>query len=364
MSRIILVSDDEDEEVIVVVPTGKRRRHPFPLYKIACHRRSFLAGTCLGISSREYRKMRRWKFPKDWFVLLLYSHVEFGWVPQDIDIQEWMSGMEQIVKVGKERGHKSAGFEIGADEILQDFLGNQGFMHAVKAGKRLRPRGLQHWDTVCTSWVWVCKDGSKRSLLLPMGDVNKGWVVKGNAMVSRMILVGGLGYSKLCELLLEQPGSSLMDKHDRFDKPPFNNLLHVRTMMGAFGAPTCKPSKIFGTSLDQIYPLKRSLSKSRKAELSTSAPETCYEFIQGGRVRCTGNKHALKQTQVYPREYAETVVKSWEAWKAESTQEGDDPSDSSESDYPEKRPASWPEAGLRPVIAAYQAKHGILRGDF
>ena len=105
-----------------------------------------------------------------------YNHEEFGCVIQTIDMQEWTSGVGQIVSVDAERGHTTSGFEIDVDEMNRDFLvcvgggRTHGLMLAVKEGNYLRLGGLHQWNTVCISWVCVhvCVQLLLLLLLLPL----------------------------------------------------------------------------------------------------------------------------------------------------------------------------------------------------
>jgi hypothetical protein len=131
-----------------------------------------------------------------------------------------MGGICNVIKAGNERGHACKGYEIENDSTFEDFLGAIGFMESIKLGKSTNYEALQHWDTVCTSWIWVCADKSKRSIARPMGGIDRPFVRKGNQMVSRMCLVGSYLKTKRNLLVLEQPGTSLMHHHKRFENPP------------------------------------------------------------------------------------------------------------------------------------------------
>ena len=352
--------------VIDLVESEQDERPPKKRIRVCTFRASFLAAGRLGISPKEYRQLRRWNIPKDFLQLLCYHHVEFGWIPQWIDVIEWMSGIGRVWNEGKSRGHASRGFEIETDNIYQHFLGELGCLESISVAKGARPLGLQHWDTVCSSWVWVCVDASKRSVWLPMGGVTRDFVRLGNCMVSRMILCVAIMKVKRILFFLEQPGTTTMDCHIRFEEPCMEDTLFIQTWMGCFGGDTAKPSELicFRRDFSALSRLKRKMTKSLKANLKRNGPETVHEFVQDGVLKCTGHKGVLKNTQTYPQEYATEVVNTWEAWKATQTSLANEAS--SDSDYEDggRRVASWPEANLRPVIKMMQRKQGNLPGHF
>ena len=170
---VIVVSDSEDDRtedtcVRETVPRKRLRR-----VRVCSQRRSFLAASLLGIAPGEYRQLRRWNVPRDFLQVLAYSHIEYGWITPHLDVVEFMGGICNVIKAGNERGHACKGYEIENDSTFEDFLGAIGFMESIKLGKSTNYEALQHWDTVCTSWIWVCADKSKRSIARPMGDIDR-----------------------------------------------------------------------------------------------------------------------------------------------------------------------------------------------
>ena len=133
-----------------------------------------------------------------------------------------------------------------------------------------------------------------------------------------MLLVAGLQRAKMICFFLEQPQTSLMDSHKRFGYQPFKDLLAVRTWMGAFGSPSPKATKVFGHDVKALIPLARSLTPALRSKLAEDTPELYYEFIQDGKLRCTGNKNALKQSQVYPLECSRFLSLSLSLFLAQS----------------------------------------------
>ena len=65
------------------------------------------------------------------------------------------------------------GFDINNDPIMNDFLGAKGFGYAVWLVLSLRLGAQSLLAPVCSSWVWVNRGTSKRSIFKPLGDQKK-----------------------------------------------------------------------------------------------------------------------------------------------------------------------------------------------
>ena len=79
----------------------------------------------------------------------------FGNFERDLGVVEWMSGEGHFQKQRWQSGKSSLGFEIRDDAIRQNFNGAEGFIEAMILVMRSERFSLQHWDTVCSNWVWV-----------------------------------------------------------------------------------------------------------------------------------------------------------------------------------------------------------------
>ena len=125
---------------------------PLKVYRVN-GRRSHLAATLLGISGKEYRHMKRVKVPKDFLQLLHYLHCKHGWLEQVLDIVEYFAGLGKVKKAGASKGLSTRAYEILHDHEVQNFLGDSGFATAIAFAKELRSLSMNHWGTVCSSWV-------------------------------------------------------------------------------------------------------------------------------------------------------------------------------------------------------------------
>ena len=148
-------------------------------------RRSYLASLQLGISPRQYRVLKRARAPQNFLQMLACKFIEDGWREQHLKVIEWMAGIGQVEKHGMAAQLESRGYELLRDMHLQNFLGDAGFLNAVDWEMQMMAFSLDHWGTVCSSWVWQVRGVTKRSLYRPMGDELEPHTMWGNCMVLR-----------------------------------------------------------------------------------------------------------------------------------------------------------------------------------
>ena len=98
-----------------------------------------------------------------------------------------MGGTGAVAQAYLEQSLGAFVFDI-ARSPLHDFLAAFGFVECLVEARTLEPMGLQHWDTVCNSWVWMVRSVTRRTPQFPLGNVFNEFTAKGNLMVSRMFL--------------------------------------------------------------------------------------------------------------------------------------------------------------------------------
>ena len=174
-----------------------------------------------------------------------------------------------------------------------------------------------------------------------------------------MVLLSLVTSGKAVVDILEQPMTSLMDKDKRIGSM---QLEEVHTWLGIFGAPTAKPTKLMSKHLEITIGLKRKMGKSEKDRFAAEAPPTTYAYWKDGRIKVQPIVGNMRKSQQYSVKYAEEVVTRYCGWRRR--QEPVD-ADSSDSDYdPSLCPASWPEAGLRPLAKRLCKRHPNMVGHF
>ena len=157
----------------------------------------------------------------------------------------------------------------------------------------------------------MSRSKNHRSRDFPMGRTSLRSVVQSNLMVTRMALVQRVGFSKRNLYLLEQPLSSLMRYHDRMREAPFDKLWYLTTYMGAFAAPSAKPTRLFSTEMELLIPLQKKLTRDQMNALENE--HLVHIFVEDCKVKVTGKTQegGLKSSQEYTPEYAKAVVDSY-----------------------------------------------------
>ena len=129
---------------------------------------------------------------------------------KEYDCAEYFSGVGHVGGSFVERGYMAALYDIDRSGDFEDLTKPEGFLTAVTTTIKCKPGALAHWATVCSSWVWVCRATTKRSLLNPHGDTRHAFVAEGNVMVARMVVLILVGLALGQQWILEQPSSSIM----------------------------------------------------------------------------------------------------------------------------------------------------------
>ena len=106
-------------------------------------------------------------------------------------------------------------FDI-VDDLLENILTDIGFELVLKLVSRVRRVGIVLLAPVCSSFCWVNRHTSQRSVLFPLGCEHVHSVRDGNIMVSRVILILMLIMARGAVFVLEQPLLSLLPEHPRF----------------------------------------------------------------------------------------------------------------------------------------------------
>ena len=239
-----------------------------------------------------------------------------SWGVADIDFIEWFAGVGMVHKAFERRGFVSLAYDInqflGDRDVsdFNDFCNVRGLLLACRWLSRQRWGGASHWATVCSTWVWLSRSSTHRSESSPLGRGETSRVVsEANEMVATMSALIRWSLAKQGVFILEQPATSLMIKHPRLAalKLDLSRRLswhETRMHMGAWGAPTMKPSVLYGNVPVSI--LKRPLSAADKLRIKERSSEhKVTEIDAWGRV---AGSEGLKATQEYPLEYGEAAA--------------------------------------------------------
>ena len=244
---------------------------------------------------------------------LMFAWPDFKDVP-DLDMVEWFCGMKELTNAFARAGFKSAGYDMDQHRERQDMNSSIGFVVALQFARRLQKLmdSLGWFGTVCSTWVWLCRGTTLRTLYRPRGDVLEYCVREGNRMTARSALLIAYLYSTGVTWCLEQPSSSLMVRYEPLQLvfgvaqgiglPYFEAVVY----MGAFDAPTAKASKLYSNS-PMVNCLKIPISAEQRSALDSEGVAIKGVNPRGERIVSGGPK--LKGTQAYTRCFGEAVVR-------------------------------------------------------
>jgi hypothetical protein len=240
-----------------------------------------------------------------WFLVAVTRHLhETGATePHNLDGVEFFAGVKTWSGELQKRGLNVYSFEILDDKIHGDFLGDLGFINALGVILRCKPGAILHWATVCSSWVTINRGTSGRGVSNPLGNVDRLYVRDANTMVSRMCLCILFGVCLNLDWILEQPLSSIMTSHPRFqvllnmsELGAIKHIMEVHTWMGSFGGFSPKPTMLVGTPV-WLSRLARTLPWADRARFKNTEL-TEYYFNSAGTKKFHGR--SLVQTKVQP----------------------------------------------------------------
>ena len=184
-------------------------------------RRSHRVATLCGLSSKEYRRMRRWQVPESLFMMLACIHHLGGWVPMTFDCVEWFAGVGMVKRAFTEIDMCAFAYDWEIDRVNMDFCSIAGFILAMQICLGSKFRSMQHFDILCSTWIWMARSMTERTAINPYGRSGRDCVANGNRMAARMVLIILCLLSKQAAIIIEQPQSSLLahiDEWQLFEK--------------------------------------------------------------------------------------------------------------------------------------------------
>ena len=140
-----------------------------------------------------------------------------GVVQGEIDGAEFFAGDMAVTMKLQEAGFTCFPFELKLDSLCHDILSDPGFAFAVSLVCRVRCGGFVWFGIVCSTWVFMSRSTTGRDINHPLGRSTSN-VVAANVMTSRVVLLFWLAAANGCFVILEQPATSLMFMHPRFQE--------------------------------------------------------------------------------------------------------------------------------------------------
>ena len=235
--------------------------------------------------------------PPPILLALIFQHVSLL-LNCDFDVRriymsvELFSG-EQAISNAVRKAYPAASFDKRYD-LGQDLATELGFSLALELIVRIFKYGMLWAAPVCSSWVWISRSRTGRSVRNAIGNVKHHSVRCANKMVDFTILLIMVAYARGVEVYLEQPCSSVTP-HYPCVAALFSwiTMYRLPTSLGNFGADSNKPVNIFTSESN------RRVHHAIKHGGCTTAAERplCTRDAEG---LVSGIKKALNNSQHYP----------------------------------------------------------------
>jgi len=229
----------------------------------------------------------------------------------NVDFAEFYAGMHEVTRAQRQAGRRAVAYEINIAGDYMNILSNVGFALALHLMCRLNnvvvPVAANLHAPVCSSWIFLSRGTTRRSLAFPAGDPRCKIVQEGNQMLARTMSLIMLSSALGLLWILEQPVTSLFQAHAGFQRflkivPTWRH--HIR--MKNFGAPTDKETFLF-CNFDFISDIDRFACPSAAHDDATPK-EMVKRFVGGdGRMKVCGGRD-LKSSQTYPAGFGQAIV--------------------------------------------------------
>ncbi len=216
---------------------------------------------------------------------------------RDLDSVELFAGQQEITKAMLSQGFQSHALDKSYDPLTQDLTTAVGFRTALECVCRLRPGGSLWAAPVCSTWGFISRLGTGRSLSNPAGDTNVTRVRNANQQVICVVMLAILAWYRGCHVWVEQPRCSLMAHFSPFQELVAHVLPHrALTHLGAFGASSAKPLQLWSSS-PAVHELARPKPKHSEQVLTRRDSRGVH-----------GKRNALCASQAYPKRFGHAVA--------------------------------------------------------
>ena len=233
---------------------------------------------------------------------------------------EVFCGVAAITRAFQNGGFLSTGYDILADPHHNNLNSSSGFVYALVMALRLdEADGLMWLATVCSSWVWMARGSTGRTMDLPLGVPCQSTYIA-NKMVARCGALILLCICIGCEWALEQPASSLMESHPtlRWLASRAGTMINADwhqslTSMGAFNAQSLKRTKLYGNRRTVLALARHGVKNKGGRQANMDIVRYGYAesgSLQGARRTVTKGTQ-LKETQAYTDEFGVAVFETW-----------------------------------------------------
>lgn len=168
---------------------------------------------------------------------------------KELDFIEHFAGSAALTQEARGFGYKAAAVDKIYGRGL-DILRPSGFGTFIATALTGKSSGFLDWcGVLCSSWVSMAKGATHRSHCLPHGYTEHRAVAEGNVMAARVALLALLVTALGGNWVIEQPRSSLLFQHERFQWLCKRfKIFRICIWMGSFNAPTPKPTLLWSST--------------------------------------------------------------------------------------------------------------------
>lgn len=243
--------------------------------------------------------------PTAFIQLLLTVALVFGIPVEDLDLVEYFAGMKAVTRAAARAGRAAVGYEIKDNELM-DWMSDEGWSFALWLALKLKKCAQSMLAPVCSSWTWMNRHTSGRSIERPLGRPHLKYIKDANTMVSRVALMCLLLTVKGIFWVLEQPKGSLLEYHPRIQMLARHfNLFRVSFPMGNFGGETQKDTWCYSFHSCVMKLPQYATTKFVKA--NSGIQVVVVKTDKSGKTSVSGGKD-LKGTQHYPDGFGEAIT--------------------------------------------------------
>ena len=228
------------------------------------------------------------------------------YVMRDWSFVDFCSGIARVTRWFEFYGHRGSPFDKLYNKNM-DVTTLPGLAIAIVFVLRIIAGGVCIGGPECSTWVWIARGHTKRSITNIMGDQTRSDISEGNRM--------NLAVSILCTImaswgvfwLMENPVTTLFFKTvNMIAAIAHSSAKHVNLKLRRFGHQSAKPVTLVGT-----VPWLEDLCAQAHA-LPGVRGKPKVNFInfhtKSGRRACTGEKVGLAASKVYPVKFACALV--------------------------------------------------------
>ena len=126
----------------------------------------FIMAADMGLTFIVYCRMLQCGLPDEVFTILAGVHAAGGEIKEFLHLVEYFCGVASITSAWNASGMRGVGYDIEKSKIYNNMCSPAGFLYALRLLCRLAPeQGLAWFATVCSTWVWMCRNSTQRSTI-------------------------------------------------------------------------------------------------------------------------------------------------------------------------------------------------------